>query len=568
MYPQHNPNYKEMFNDTLYDMAEKLNIDIWDKIRWLRELLHNNSDRITWYLRLFRIGIVTSYISRLAGAPRGIVDVRDLAEQKALAEKLYYRLTSSYGGGNRSVIRASKVWVQSPNEMMLWQSVNMDMQTLLWNIDEGLNHFMRLNIPALDDVVFGWKVPSVLRNELEAIEEEYTKHLGPGVLRAPREDYEVVLDFGDGYVWFDTEQRSVSDQNTSETGHCSTCSRYNEEALVLRERSVVDGVTYWRQVLQFCLDRENGMLGEMKGRANSKPKADYYKYIIPLLFDVPEVKGIIGGGHKPWTNFSVLDLPEEYQDRAGREKPELFTLNEYVSKYGVDDYVRSQLDFKQPFWERPLTTGRRVEYEPYLVLAEGTLTALAEEYNSDDGVKWVVAQINDNEPWDIPKEGVEYAAKLIPHEWQAVVDGDLDWPRDWVEDDELSEMVWRATSDAYASGTFKNMYDAFVTAMCDLDSCEVEVGSSEGVDDATVYCELTPSIQQDFDTVYRVVCPVKDLIEALEDGYDFGDGNLDAVLETLHIPLERPYYGWDEMDEPYFLERMKEFLLDAGYDVE
>ena len=89
MYPQHNPNYKEMFNDTLYDMAEKLNIDIWDKIRWLRELLHNNSDRITWYLRLFRIGIVTSYISRLAGAPRGIVDVRDLAEQKALAEKLY-----------------------------------------------------------------------------------------------------------------------------------------------------------------------------------------------------------------------------------------------------------------------------------------------------------------------------------------------------------------------------------------------------------------------------------------------------------------------------------------------
>ena len=144
---------------------------------------------------------------------------------------------------------------------------------------------------------------------------------------AQAENYEVIMDFGDGYTWFNTHSHEVCDltkdagRSMRLTGHCSTCHGHDEKALVLREY-IDDGDGYWRSVLHFCLDPD-GYLRGMKGRKNSKPKEEYHKYIVSLLRDYEPIQGIQGGGHKPHTNFALADLKEEWQEMLADEKPGL-----------------------------------------------------------------------------------------------------------------------------------------------------------------------------------------------------------------------------------------------------
>jgi hypothetical protein len=57
----------------------------------------------------------------------------------------------------------------------------------------------------------------------------------------------------------------------------------------------------------------DGMLGEMKGRANTKPKKDYHPAIVELLKH-DEIKHVVGGGYLPEMNFKLNDLDDETKD--------------------------------------------------------------------------------------------------------------------------------------------------------------------------------------------------------------------------------------------------------------
>jgi hypothetical protein len=90
----------------------------------------------------------------------------------------------------------------------------------------------------------------------------------------------------------------------------------------------------------------DGMLGEMKGRANTKPKKDYHPAIVELLKH-DEIKHVVGGGYLPEMNFKLNDLDDETKDELLEDKPDLeVDLGELLEKkieeinkeHGVSDW--------------------------------------------------------------------------------------------------------------------------------------------------------------------------------------------------------------------------------------
>lgn len=63
-----------------------------------------------------------------------------------------------------------------------------------------------------------------------------------------------------------------------------------------------------------------GTLGEMKGKGNSKPSPKYHQAIIKLLLS-DEVATIKGGGYMPEKNFHFVDLTPEQQEQVKKAKP-------------------------------------------------------------------------------------------------------------------------------------------------------------------------------------------------------------------------------------------------------
>lgn len=71
-----------------------------------------------------------------------------------------------------------------------------------------------------------------------------------------------------------------------------------------------------------------GYITELKGKANTKPKAEYHNEIFDL-FDHPDVKGYVGGGYASASNFDVEDIAdpkiEERLKNLMIKKPGFFT---------------------------------------------------------------------------------------------------------------------------------------------------------------------------------------------------------------------------------------------------
>lgn len=107
------------------------------------------------------------------------------------------------------------------------------------------------------------------------------------------------------------------------TGHCANTAALGDvEVLELVEPL---GNDRWRHHAMFVLHNSSGQLGEMKGRKNQKPSPRLWKYILELLRQRKEIKGLYGAGHKPENNFHLKDFPKQYLDILRRERPELFT---------------------------------------------------------------------------------------------------------------------------------------------------------------------------------------------------------------------------------------------------
>ena len=409
-----NPDYKALFpsllrrhvgTDGRYPGLRSLD----EIIKWAKRNLRKE-DKIVWFLRWVRLYVAEG--------------VDQEFQRRAPGEEEYFaRLVNKYV---KQLLRrdpSSYRGLVSPRSYI--GHVTLDALMM------QLSHFMALNLQAIADYEFGWKNPIIVLRELGEIEETAERRVGIPVDEA--NDYDVLMDFGDGYVWFDTRQRAVSDQTHATTGHCSRCDQADQTALVLREYvEDPDLGAFWRPVLQFCIDPQ-GYLGEMKGAANSRPKEAYHKYIIPLL-EHNYVKGIVGEGYKPWSNFSVLDLPQEITERLLVKKPDLLTIDEQAER---GQKVLRQLALVT---DRPRT--RRIGSSENLTSIE-LMAQSPSEYIEEFGTAQAKGWIHTIEEGCV---GIDY----IPpdRDLEDVVD---DLPEalrrrvaDWQEDDDLRDVVQSA----------------------------------------------------------------------------------------------------------------------------
>lgn len=142
--------------------------------------------------------------------------------------------------------------------------------------------------------------------------------------------------FPNGWRWFNLLRNCSEIRNdpnappsTAITGHCAnTAAKGDVTVLELAEPL---GNDRWKHHAMFVLHR-NGMLGEMKGRKNQKPSPRLYKYILELLRQRHEIKGLGFHGphhHAPGNDFSLSDFPKAYMDILRRERPDLLQNSGY-----------------------------------------------------------------------------------------------------------------------------------------------------------------------------------------------------------------------------------------------
>lgn len=162
------------------------------------------------------------------------------------------------------------------------------------------------------------------------------------------ENHPIAVDFrkedGIGFYWADLETNE-SDEECDRMGHCGRTGRGNN-LFSLRETIKLPGGKYTlnRSHLTASISDE-GILYQLKGPKNSKPKAEFHEYIVPLFF-------MLGGGgeeHDYYINgfgseyasnldFKLSDLPEESIKVLYRDRPELFSgygMQKLLIKMGI-----------------------------------------------------------------------------------------------------------------------------------------------------------------------------------------------------------------------------------------
>ncbi len=133
------------------------------------------------------------------------------------------------------------------------------------------------------------------------------RHLNPPII------------FQDGFSWVQLT-RGQCDVYGQSMGHCGNAMAVPDDRILSLVNTKTD-----EHFLSFIVN--NGILGESKGRNNSKPDRKFHKYIIPLLKS-NYIETIRGAGYKPENNFNFHDLSKEQQTDILNIKP---VIDDYVN---------------------------------------------------------------------------------------------------------------------------------------------------------------------------------------------------------------------------------------------
>jgi len=445
-----------------------------------------------------------------------------------------------------------------------------------------MNHYMSLGLPAIDDYVFTWQTPEQIFRDFQVIEQEWQKKLQE-LVPIERDEVETVIKFPDGSEWINLN-KPACDVEAKAMGHCGNADTYHPDDTVLSYRTIEKnnkGEEMWKPRLTFILDTKNGMLGEMKGRANQKPDAKYHGVIIDLLKH-PLIKGIKGGGYKPENNFSIDDLPKEVVEKLIDMKPGLADIRYDYNKRGItrelltrmnqkfDDETDGALELPEYDNKRKVFLGETME---------GSVDDFVKEYGGDTA-NWVVNILSGEEHLDIyhTANDPEDLWNILPdkittrvghwllknysdavEEWKEENDENFD-PSDanaaWhiIEEhsiDEVKTALNSAMLDAEYIGTEAEMLNS-------LKDWLKKLPNRDGFD-----ISLYPGHTK-WDAKQYVVISEKSMIDIVTDMMDqvAWHGSLISFFEIED--LESPYHGWHGFDEQVAIEQAEERLSVEG----
>ena len=164
-----------------------------------------------------------------------------------------------------------------------------------------------------------------------------------------KEENPTILDFtddnGNGFYWADLNTKN-SPEECERMGHCGRSS-YGYLYSLRQVIPINNKYKLNKSVLTAAID-EDGVLYQLKGVKNSKPKDEYHKYILPLFYslggDGEEDDYLIqefGSEYASDQDFKLSDLPEETIKSLYQNRPELFNsrpLQRLLGKMGIIEY--------------------------------------------------------------------------------------------------------------------------------------------------------------------------------------------------------------------------------------
>jgi len=358
-----------------------------------RKALKRN-DRIVWVLKWQRLSIVSMAISSLKTDNTGSLETPDqLGKKGAVLQKM----ATKYGLYEAGV---NVLNIQRP-----------------WPINgHYIPHLMSMieRIPQMDAVV--WEgTPNGLKDKMNGIEATWQESREQFVNPQDRNDKVIIdMDNGQGWVLLD---RSYCDAEGSAMGHCGNDQGdATDTDTILSFRTILSD-TEQKPHLTFIISKD-GILGEMKGRANQKPNQKYHPAIVKLLLH-PMVKGIDGGGYDPANNFAMADMAEDQQNMVFDAKPSLMTTTAMFKKIGVSkeliQKIKGQLQAKAlppiaKITDKYVVLERWTSFSDFINVSPG-FAQLAEYIFHSDSVKDMVKMI---EPLEFDQELMLKIMESIP----------------------------------------------------------------------------------------------------------------------------------------------------------
>jgi hypothetical protein len=161
-----------------------------------------------------------------------------------------------------------------------------------------------------------------------------------------KEENPTILDFtdenGNGFYWADLNTNN-SPEECERMGHCGRSS-YGSLFSLRQVIPINNKYKLNKSVLTAAIG-EDGILYQLKGVKNSKPKDEYHQYILPLFNVTDEgvdgeyylIQGF-GSEYASEQDFKLTDLPEETIRELYQNRPELFNtrpLQRLLDKMGI-----------------------------------------------------------------------------------------------------------------------------------------------------------------------------------------------------------------------------------------
>jgi hypothetical protein len=152
----------------------------------------------------------------------------------------------------------------------------------------------------------------------------------------------IVLDFrddeGNGFYWTDLETNDSSEE-CDRMGHCGRTNRNNTIYSLREVKPLNKKYKLNKSHLTAAIGENDGVLYQLKGPKNSKPKDEFHKYIEPIFYVLGGpgeeedylIQGF-GSEYNSEDDFKLSDLPEESIRSIYRDRPELFDTRPLLRK--------------------------------------------------------------------------------------------------------------------------------------------------------------------------------------------------------------------------------------------
>jgi hypothetical protein len=304
------------------------------------------------------------------------------------------------------------------------------------------------------------------------------------------EENPILIDFRDadgyGFYWADLETND-SREECERMGHCGRTG-YGNTIVSLREnKKLNDKFSLNKSHLTAAIDFNNGILYQLKGTKNSKPKDIYHEYIIPLFEltndDDEWVIKSLGSEYARDLDFKVQDLPKESLLMLYEIRPDLFntlSLKYKLGELGIIEPIEIPTTFMLDL--SPAEVSDYIEDISYRVKAKnGTTRTINYSEKILNGETWDLWD-NYNADW---KSAIQYNtnkendAKIENILKEICTKNDIEFDEDLSLEEQIKEYdIDHEVRSAIASAVNDAKADDYVNYLTSsLESCLEELGT-------------------------------------------------------------------------------------------